>query len=214
MDYWFNEILTVSDVELPAGVVIRSSDPAVQPRAILILENQTDTMLYMLSLSYKDVLVMQTPDPNWKSRVSMAHEVASFQVVSNRPVYLGIEALTDLDHNLVDQNILTFDPPATDLAIPARQTSELLLVYGEQVILVPFTLTYALNIQFENGSEAYLYWMANVQATDNASAAATRQAEASTTRGVRNNILVAGLIGVAVLLLAGWLLWSRFLHRR
>jgi hypothetical protein len=87
-------------------------------------------------------------------------------------------------------------------------------VYGEQVILVPFTFTYALNIQFENGSEAYLYWMANVQATDNASAAATRQAEASTTRGVRNNILVAGLIGVAVLLLAGWLLWSRFLHRR
>jgi len=64
MDYWFIETLTVSDVELPAGVEILVSNPSYQPRGFLILNNKTETLLYVLSLGYKDVLVMATPDPN------------------------------------------------------------------------------------------------------------------------------------------------------
>ena len=206
-DYWFLETLTVSDVDLPAGVVIPLSDQSAQPRASLVLENQTDTVLYVLSLNYKDVLLMQTPDPNWKSRVNMAHEVASYLVAPNRPANLDMEALTDLDRNLVDRNVLTFDPPPADLSIPAVQTSELLLVYGEQVILVPFMLTYGLNANFDNGSGVELAWKASVQATGNASASATREAEAYAARVGRNTTLVAGLMVAAVLLFTGWLVW-------
>ena len=42
-DYWFIETLTVGDVELPVRVVIRTSDPKIQPRGYLILENQMET---------------------------------------------------------------------------------------------------------------------------------------------------------------------------
>ncbi len=214
MDYWFVETLTVSDVDLPAGVVIRLSDQSAQPRASLILENQTDTMLYVLSLNYKDVLLMQTPDPNWKSRVNMAHEVASYLAAPNRPANLDMEALTDLDRNLVDRNVLTYDSPPADLASPAVQNSELLLVYGERVILVPFMLTYGLNTNFDNGSGVEPAWKASVQATENASATATREVETSAARVARNNSWVTGLAAVVVLLTAGWLVWRGFLHRK
>ncbi|OGO66025.1 MAG: hypothetical protein A2030_04720 [Chloroflexi bacterium RBG_19FT_COMBO_50_10] len=207
MDYWFIETLTVDDVELPAGVVIRTTNTGTQSRGCLILENQTETLLFVLSLNYKSVLVMETPDPDWKSRVNMAHEVASYLVAPGRPACLNMEALSDLDRNLVDRNVLTFDSPPADLAIPVVQTSELLLVYGEQVILVPFMLTYGLNANFDNGSGVELAWKASVQATGNASASATREAEAYAARVGRNTTLVAGLMVAAVLLFTGWLVW-------
>ena len=97
-DYWFIETLVLGDVKLPAGVVIRSSDPAASPRGYLDLENQTEAVLYVLSLNYKDVVVMKTPDPNYKNRLNAAHEVASYLVAPDRPARLGMEALTDLDH--------------------------------------------------------------------------------------------------------------------
>jgi len=169
-DYWFIETLTIGDVELPAGVVIRTSDPKIQPRGYLILENQTETLLFVLSLGYKNVLVMTTPDPNWKIRVNAAHEVASYLVAPDRTGYLSMEALTDLDRDLEDRNMRTIAPPSENIPIPAAQSSELLLVYDGQVIVVPFTVTYALNTDFTNGSEAYQHWMANAQTTVNTSA--------------------------------------------
>ena len=214
MGYWFIETLTVGEAELPAGVAIRASDPAVQPRGYLILENPTETLLYVLSLSYKNVLVMETPDPNWKTRVNGAHEVASYLVAPNRPAYLSMKALTDLDRNLADRNVLTFAPPPAGASIPDAQRSELLLVYGEQVIEVPFTVTYALNIDFGNGSQAYLDEMANTQATDDANATATQQAEAPAARAAWNNTLVIGLAGLAGLLVIGWLVWRGLALRK
>lgn len=214
MDYWFTETLTEGRAELPVGVVVRTSDPAAQLRATLILENQTETLLFVMSLNYKDVLVMATPDPNWKARVNGAHEVASYLVAPDRPAYLNMEALTDLDKNLVDRNVLTIDPPPSDVPIPGAQSSELLLVYGEQVIEVPFTITYTLNTKFDNGTEAYLNRMTNVQAPDSASATATQQAVAFTERVVRNNTLVIGLAGVAALLGVGWLTWRGLFRRK
>jgi len=207
MNYLYIETLVVSDVDLPPGVALRVSDPAIEMRAILTLENQTDTLLFVLSLNYKDVLVMVTPDPDWKSRVTMAHEVASYLVVPTRLVYLNMEALTDLDQHLLDHNILIFSPPAEDTIIPAPQSSELLLVYGEQVLLVPFTLTYTLNTHFDDGSQAYEQWMAYTQATDDARVAATQQSKASAAQAQSNNMIVIGLASLAILLIGGWLVW-------
>src|SRR4030042_6866696 len=94
-DNWFIETLTIGDVELPAGVVIRTSDPKIQPRGYLILDNQTETLAFVLSLGYKNVLVMTTPDPNWKTRVNAAHEGASYLVAPYRTEYLSMEELTE-----------------------------------------------------------------------------------------------------------------------
>jgi hypothetical protein len=207
MDYWFIETLTFGAVELPEGVVIRTSDPTTLPRGYLMLENQTKTMLYVLSLSYKGVLVMKTPDPNWKARVNGAHEVASYLVAPDRPAYLNMEALTDLDQDLEDRNVLTLDPPADNVTIPAAQSSELLLVYGGQVIVVPFTISYALNTNFANSPEAYQNQMANAQVADDASASATQQANASAVLMAKNNLMIMGLFGVAGIFLIGWLVW-------
>jgi hypothetical protein len=198
-NYWFNETLTVGKVELPSGVAIRTSDPAAQPHAYLILENQTETLLYVLSLGYKDVLVMATPDPNWKARVNIAHEVASYLVAPNRPAKLSVEALIDLDRNLVDRNVLTLTPPPTAVSIPTEQKSELLLVYNGQVIEVPFTIAYALNTNFDTGLEG-----ANTLGTDNANAPATPPMEASPAHVVWNAVLAIGLVGAAILMIV-WL---------
>jgi len=124
--------------------------------------------------------------------VNGAHEVASYLVAPDKPAYLSMEALADLDPNLADQNVLTFDPPPIDVSIPAAKSSELLLVYGGQMIEVPFMLAYTLNTGFDNGTVAYLNWMMNAQATDVASATATQQSEESAARVISNNIMLIG----------------------
>ena len=89
-DYWYIETLKPGDVELPAGVEIIASDPLVEPRAYFVLKNQNATPVYVMSLSYKDVLVMTTPDPNWKRRVNGAHEAASYLAAPDHPITLDI----------------------------------------------------------------------------------------------------------------------------
>ena len=210
-DYWFIETLTVGDVELPAGVVIRASDPKVQPRGFLTLENQTETLLYVLSLGYKDVLVIKTPDPNYKNRVNGAHEVASYLVAPDRPANLGMEALTDLDRDLEDRNMLSFDPPPANVPIPAAQSSELLLVYDDQVLVVPFTVSYALNTNFDNGLQADQARITNTQAI--VIATATQEAGISGAPGMKNNVITIGLAGVIILIIAAWVVRRRLSHR-
>jgi hypothetical protein len=210
-DYWFNETLTVGDVDLPAGVVIRVSDPAATPRGYLDLENQTETLLYVLSLDYKDALVMKTSDPNYKVRVNGAHEVASYLVAPNRPAHLGMQALADLDRDLVDKNVLSSSPPPENTPIPAAQNSELLLVYDGQVMVVPFTVTYALNAHFAIGSTAIQTGVATSHTSPIVTA--TEVAGTSSALGMSNYTITIGLLAVAVLIIAGWWIWSRLSYR-
>ena len=210
MDYWYVETLKLGDVDLPAGVEIIPSDPSSQPRAYFILQNQNTTPLYVMSLNYKDVLVMMTPDPNWKNRVNGAHEAASYLAAPNHPVNLGMEALTDLDKNLADRNVLSSDPPPENLIVPAVQSSELLLVYREQVINVPFTMSYSLNSNFDGGVEANEQAVMKAQATGIANF--TEQAPAESAR--REFTLLIGLAGVAFLAISGWLIWKLLLRSK
>ena len=157
---------------------------------------------------------MQTPDPNWKSRVDMAHEVASYLVSSSRPLYLNMDGLTDLDSNLVDKSVLAFDPPPENVTIPNAQRSELLLVYDGQVIEAPFTVSYTLNKDFNYGSESYQTSTENVPATEITRAAATPQEVASEARVERSTMIVVGLLGVAALFAVGLLAWRRAGQRK
>jgi hypothetical protein len=209
-DYWYVETLKLGDVELPEGVEIMASDPSVQPRGMLTLNNQSSAPLYVMSLNYKDVLVMTTPDPNWKNRVNGAHEAASYLAAPGRTVTLDMVALSDLDKRLVDRNVFSNDPPPESLPVPAAQSSELLLVYREQVIEVPFTLTYSHNSNFDNKVEGYEQPVMNAQAAGDANS--TEQEPAgSASWGIT---LLIGLGGVTFLAVSGWLIWKRLRRSR
>ena len=54
-------------------------------------------------------------------------------------------------------------PHLKDAPVPATQSSELLLVYREQVIEVPFTLAYSLNSNFDSNVEGYEPPVVNAQ---------------------------------------------------
>lgn len=204
----------VAAARLPEGVEILTSSSSSQPRGSIVLKNQTQTLLFVMSLRYKDVLVMATPDPGWKGRVNGAHEAASYLVAPDQPADLNIEALADLDPNLLDRNVLSSDPPPVEVSIPAAQSSELLLVYGEQVIELPFMLSYTLNMNFNNDSGAPLNWMPNVQAADIPSATATQPADTFASRVMRNKSMLVGLVGLAGLLIAGWLVWRGYNRKK
>jgi hypothetical protein len=214
MDDGYIETITVDNVELPEGVSIHACPPDIETQGCLTLENSTETILYIMSLNYKDILVMQTPDPNWKSRVGMAHEAASYFVSSNRPLYLTMDALSDLDSNLVDQKALTFKPPPDNATIPNVQSSELLLVYDGQVIEVPFTVSYELTEDFEKGSEAYKTSTEKIPLIENTRATVTQPAVVSDAQVESSTVIVIGLAGVAALFVAGWLAWRRVGQRK
>jgi hypothetical protein len=87
--------------------------------------------------------------------------------------------------------------------MPTAQSSELLLVYREQVIDVPFTLSYSLNTSFDNGVEGDEQRVVNTQAISESIA---KWAPAERVR--REIFLGIGLVGVTFLAVSGWLIWK------
>lgn len=166
-DNWFIETVTLDDAGLPSdfhiytsetspeqlseGVWLTTNNLNTSRRAMITLINRSKAPVYVLSLEYCDRLVMATPDENYAARLKMAHEVASYLVRpgSGEMVALVWEALMDLDHALLDVNQATFNAPPADITPPEAQHSELLMVYGEQVVLIPFTITYTVNQNFK-----------------------------------------------------------------
>lgn len=199
-DYWYTETIEVDTTHLPPGVEIHTSDPSHQPRGYMVVTNANTSPVYVMSLGYKDVLVMPTPDPGWKSRVAGAQEAASYLVTPNRPAHFNIEALTDLDHALKDSNVLSIAPPPDGQPVPEAQSSELLLVYSDQVIVVPFTLCYVLNAQFDNSMAPPTTPIKTIQAASPASLLQARE-------------VILLISGLAVALLLVWLV-RRGLRRR
>lgn len=147
-DFWFIEDVSLNASELPQGIQVMVAD---SDQAGLQLGNQTDQPLYVMSLGHRERLVFTgTPDAHYLARLRMAHEAAAYMVAprSQALKYLNWAALKDLDAALQELNPPTFEPPAPQISLPMPQTSELLLVHGEFVYQVPFTVTYRLNDEF------------------------------------------------------------------
>ena len=101
-------------------------------------------------------------------------------------------------------------PRRKTLPVPATQSSELLLVYREQVIEVPFTLSYSLNTNFDNGLEGYEQSLVNTQSTGMPSTATQVPAELAG----REIFLLIGLVGVTILAISAWLIWKGLSRNR
>jgi len=227
-DYWFQETVEFAKVSLPDGfylyeqgmplpeppphgIWLSAADPAQTARTFISLVNQNEEPIFVLSLRYRDVLVMETPDPNWERRVDMAHEVASYLAVAGTRQILSLEmeTLIDLDPALQDPNVLDISPPDPNLTIPSSQSSELLLVYQHQVIVVPFSITYRLNENFDNGRCEE--WWASANATA-AADSTTSQQVVQADQARQNNTLAFGLLALALIGLLFWL-FTRLLLR-
>ena len=187
---------------LPAGIWLFSHTADERVRSAIYIINRTPDPLYILSLQHRERLVMETPDPNYAARINMAHEAASYLLRPDlgETLALDLKALRDLDNSLVNQNTSSYNPPPANTPLPEPQYSELLLVWGEQVVVVPFTITYQINANYNNGGcDA---WWAAQSATETARQAAK---QAQTTRQVG---LVVGVLVVGVLLSIA--IWRRF----
>jgi hypothetical protein len=222
-DYWFAETVTLdaaglppgfylyaaqsgSAENLPEGVWLFANNTANAARSTIYIVNRTPTPLYIMSLQYRDRLVMETPDPDWKTRLSMAHEVASYLVRPDlgEALLLDLAALRDLDASLSDPNVSSYNPPASDALLPDPQRSELLLVWGEQVVVAPFTITYQINQHYNNGG--CQEWWDSQNTTEAARYAATQAAQSAELQ--RKLILIAtGFVMGAVVIV--WRSWRR-----
>jgi hypothetical protein len=212
-DYWFVETVRLDSSELPSdfhvfngeanpeqvgeGIWLTTNNPAESSRAAIYLINHSNLPIYVMSLEYRDRLVMATPDENYEARVRVAHEAASYLVRpdSGEVFELNWEALMDLDASLTDLNQATAQPPPADITPPAALQSELLLVYGDQVVLLPFSIHYSVNQNFE-GDE--------VSPTSAAEITAVPLDEGVPGAGAKVLLVTAGT-GLSVLI--GWLVW-------
>jgi hypothetical protein len=151
-DYWFSEGIVVEEVPLPAGIQVSALESLHEPRAALIIHNETGENLFVLSLRYRAQLTGDaTRDPAYDARLRYAHEVASYLVPAEgvRLLTLDMSALADLDPDLQDRNRLDETRPEDgQVEIPATGYSALLLVHGMDVYQVPFGMTYHLNPDF------------------------------------------------------------------
>ena len=84
-DYWYIETVTLDAAGLPSdfhvfsgnaspeqvgeGVWLTTSNPAKSPRAAIYLINHSPQPIYVMSLEYRDRLVMSTPDQSYDARV-------------------------------------------------------------------------------------------------------------------------------------------------
>lgn len=221
-DNWFVETVTLDAEELPAGfytydnvgnspeqlaggVWLTGNNPQASRRAMIYLINRSDVPLYVLSSEYLDRLVMETPDANYEPRLRMAHEVASYTVRPNsgEVVALEWEALLDLDPTLSDPNQPEYGPPPAGTIPPPAQHSELLMVVGDQVVLLPFTISYSLIQDFR----------ANDCSLGPAGAPDPTIAPVNVGEIKDGKALGLGLAGISLLAVFFWLLW-RWRSRR
>jgi hypothetical protein len=126
-DYWFREQITLEQGSLPQGISLSVLEAGGAERAGIRIENNTDELLFVLSLQYQQRLVEPTtPDSLYDSRLRYAHEVASYLVPPEgaRPITLSMPALLDLDPDLQQLNRLDASRPVREMVlVPAAQQS-------------------------------------------------------------------------------------------
>jgi hypothetical protein len=154
-ELWFTPALAIDDRQLPPGVAVQPSNSA-EGGIMIEIYNSTATPLYVLiplasqtgSLEEIPASLLDGASPLYKIVSSQAF-VWTGTCPTCDPTWTPFSAYAP-DHivitppGLADLNIRADDRPA-DATPPAPQTSQLLMVYGENLIAAPATLTYALN---------------------------------------------------------------------
>lgn len=212
-DTWYLETITLEATALPTAFVLSApteskerqqavwifTTPSAARHGAIYIANQTAIPVYVMSLIHRERLMVETPDAVLAARLRMAHEVAAYMASSQSVLSLGIQELIDLDPALEDRNVLSLNPPAPNGNAPGAQQSTLLLVYGEQVVLLPFTISYQLNQAFDTGC---------LNADPIPSQAMSQSRDTAMQTGSLSQSFWLGLALLLILLFASWRLWD------
>jgi hypothetical protein len=157
-DYWFTEIYNISDILLPENIVIKLS-PRPSTRGYLQIYNDSEIPLYILPQDAR-AIIMVTEEPALAEDglteenkpetillIDQVPELAIYTVTSQAPLYLDTKNLPTLVPYIEDRNITDFNRPGF-ISLPITQRGEFHLVYGKQIFSIQFSISYALNGNF------------------------------------------------------------------
>ncbi len=172
-DYWYVETFELANHFIAEPISIHA--PQVNPRVYISIQNQQLEPLYILPLEileqktfsgeslsnvdipeYSNRLATRRatpnrsgaePNPNGVNIQTPSEKIPFTSINSqNSPLFLEVSDLVLLDSQLRDPNPYGFNRPTKNrLQIPDPQYSQLVLYYNEQVITIPFTITYSIN---------------------------------------------------------------------
>jgi hypothetical protein len=157
-DTWFIEIFNISSMLLPENVSIELS-PRDSSTGYLLIQNNSEIPLYVLPQDARTaILVTAEPEiaedglaaeniPQEILLVDLAPELAAFVITQGTPLQLGVENLPGLVPYIETRNISDFRRPSL-VYLPVTQRGEFHLIYNDQLFTVQFSISYALNENF------------------------------------------------------------------
>ncbi len=157
-DYWFAEVYSIGGMLLPEEIDIKLS-PRDSAKGYLLIHNNAQTPLYVLPHEARAaVLVTEQPSitQDGLAEESTSDEIlsidqvpalAAYVVTSEAALRLDTQNLPRLVSYIEDRNILDFSRPGL-VYLPIAQRGEFHLVHDEQIFTVQFTISYALNENF------------------------------------------------------------------
>lgn len=173
-DSWFVETITVDEHMLPQGVQLQvaSPQPPDQPNTILTLQNSSTTPLYLLTRQWPPnaaiaPVLVTLPEgmmPTFKAVAQRTYEwtqnpqnVDPEMIWLERPdLPLAISIWQNKVGSLRGDIIIDLEPrnPSfevrpTAISAPPAQTVDIPLVYGDRLLHLPLTITYALNPSYD-----------------------------------------------------------------
>ncbi len=200
-EYWYTESITFTASSLPEQVSIYTTNPDTTPRAAFWLYNKNEAPIFIMPKKDNDQMIVSA------DLLTSADEIAMVTVnVQNSPVTLEMDKLMELDSSLQDPNPVNMSRPSPDgLQIPEPQHSELILVYHNQVITIPFSVTYSINPH--NSVEDCQRWWQESGQTEAALAqlittAEAKQAQSPDQAHIPTEIIIALIVpGVIIMII-------------
>jgi len=206
-DYWFAERYQFGPVELPESIVLVQSPPDVAQGNYQII-NRSDLPIYILPMDARPSLVATT-EPSVTGEglsdeesieeillLDQAPGFATFIIETGEMLQLDNQNFTELIPYIEERNILEYSRPHF-VYLPITQRGEFLMVFDDQLITVPFTISYALN---ENFSPEICGEVIE----------ATTQQEVAFAEESNNNILIGTIAFCAIILFTlGAIIWIR-----
>jgi len=156
--YWFAERYEFGPVNLPKSIELVNS-PKAAAQGYFEITNHSDKLLYILPMDALPSLVA-TAKPSISGDVlseeqtseeiilvDRAPELATFVINAGESLQLDKKNFPTLVPYIEERNILEFSRPHF-VYLPITQRGEFLLVLDDQLITVPFMISYAINENF------------------------------------------------------------------
>lgn len=142
-EYWYLETITLAETTLPENISIQITDPNTSPQASIWIKNENEEPIFILPV---DVFEQMTSVHSQEQIKNAQNRAFKSLAAHNNLLQLVMSDLQSLDATLVDVNPLDMNrPEESKLQVPAPARSKLVLLYRDQIVTVPFKITYTIN---------------------------------------------------------------------